>query len=117
MVFDELADTADIGAQFVDRVQEIRWELWALLGSLDNVRQPATATQWAMLAALDQLGMAARAEAAILDGTTPTPPTCSPKTACAATRAHKRPSTRRGRGESAWARFPTPTTPRVNAEP
>lgn len=71
MVFEEDVDADEAAAQFVRQVQAIRWDLWNLLGSLDNVDQPAGATQWAMLQALDHLGIAVRAEAAHLDGVDP----------------------------------------------
>lgn len=68
MLFDELVDGTEAGQQFIEGVQAIRWELWNLLGSLDNVEAPARATQWAVMHAIDVLGMSTRAEAAALDG-------------------------------------------------
>jgi hypothetical protein len=73
MLFDGFADPSEAATQFADRVQAIRWELWNLLGSLDNIVQPTSATQWAVISAIDNLGISVRAEASRLDGLDPDP--------------------------------------------
>lgn len=73
MLFDETIEPGEAGARFVEEVQVIRWELWNLLGSLDNVEVPSSPAQWSVLQAIDHLGIAVRAEAAHLDGVQPDP--------------------------------------------
>ena len=55
------------GAYFVERVQDMRWELWALLIDLDNTQRPTDATTMLVPQVIDLLGVVARAEAAYHD--------------------------------------------------
>ena len=66
-------DVREAAEAFIEQVQEIRWELWALLGSLDNTQVVSTPAARTIIAAIDDLGVAVRAEAACLDGVDPDP--------------------------------------------
>jgi hypothetical protein len=73
MAFEEATEPDEAATEFVRRAQAIRWDLWNLLGSLDNVEAPAGATQWSVMQAIDHLGLCVRAEAAHVDGLDPDP--------------------------------------------
>jgi hypothetical protein len=59
------------GPYVVERVQEIRWELWGMLSTLDAVEGATAPTERLLPMAIDLLGVVARSEAASADGVDP----------------------------------------------